>query len=159
LIREVIGFSAQQAKYNNVEIDTHLSDTLPAIRIPQTELQQVLINLINNAIDAMDKQGGTIEVKTWQSHFDKVHIQVRDNGSGIPEANLHRIFEPFFTTKPVGKGTGLGLSICYGIINKMGGDIEVESRVGDGTGFKISLPINAQKKAAEKTSTVTSDES
>jgi two-component system NtrC family sensor kinase len=159
LIREVIGFSAQQAKYNNVEIDTHLSDTLPAIRIPQTELQQVLINLINNAIDAMDKQGGTIEVKTWQSHFDKVHIQVRDNGSGIPEANLHRIFEPFFTTKPVGKGTGLGLSICYGIINKMGGDIEVESRVGDGTGFTISLPINAQKKAAEKTSTVTSDES
>ena len=159
LIREVIGFSAQQAKYNNVEIDTQLSDSLPAIRVPQTELQQVLINLINNAIDAMDKQGGTIEVKTWQSDYNKMKLHVRDNGPGIPEANLHRIFEPFFTTKPVGKGTGLGLSICYGIINKMGGDIVVESRVGDGTCFEISLPINAQQAAAEKTSTVTIDKS
>jgi two-component system NtrC family sensor kinase len=156
LINEVVSLSAQQAKYNNVEIETSLLDTLPAIRIPQTELQQVLINLINNAIDAMDKQGGTIEVKTWQSDYNKVDLHVRDNGPGIPEANLHRIFEPFFTTKPVGKGTGLGLSICYGIINKMGGDIVVESRVGDGTCFKISLPINTQKAAAENTSNVQS---
>jgi two-component system NtrC family sensor kinase len=70
-----------------------------------------------------------------------VHLAVKDNGPGIPEANLHRIFEPFFTTKPVGKGTGLGLSICYGIVKKMGGEIKVVSKVGEGTGFEISIPL------------------
>jgi len=66
---------------------------------------------------------------------------VEDNGPGIPEANLSRIFDPFFTTKPVGKGTGLGLSICYGIINKMGGKIDVQSTVGKGTRFRIWIPF------------------
>jgi len=156
LIKEVVSLSAQQAKYNNVEIDTRLFDNLPAIRVSQTELQQVLFNLINNAIDALDKQGGTIEVKTWPSNHGEVHFHVRDDGPGIPEANLHRIFEPFFTTKPVGKGTGLGLSICYGIINKMGGDIVVSSKVGEGTCFEVRLPVNAPEPSIENTATVTS---
>ena len=68
-------------------------------------------------------------------------VKVSDTGKGIPEANLDRLFDPFFTTKPVGKGTGLGLSICYGIIEKMGGKIEVESTVGAGTTFLVSIPI------------------
>jgi two-component system NtrC family sensor kinase len=145
LIKDIVGLSSQQAKYNNVEIQTHLVDSLPAIWASQTELQQVLINLINNAIDAMEKKGGTIAVQTWRSSPDRVRISVRDDGPGIPEANLKRIFEPFYTTKPVGKGTGLGLSICYGIINTMGGEIVVESRVGEGTCFEVSLPVNAEK--------------
>ncbi len=142
LITEVVGLSAQQARYNNVEIETNLFADLSPVRVSQTELQQVLLNLINNAIDAMDKTGGTIEVQTWQKP-GLVHLAVRDNGPGIPEANLHRIFEPFFTTKPVGKGTGLGLSICYGIVKKMGGEIKVVSKVGEGTGFEISIPFEA----------------
>jgi two-component system NtrC family sensor kinase len=149
LIQDVVSLSSQQAKYNNVEIKTSFQDALPAIRASQTELQQVLINLINNAIDAMDKQGGVIDVKTWQSAPGKVKFSVHDNGPGIPQAILARVFDPFFTTKPVGKGTGLGLSICYGIINTMGGDIEVESRVGDGTCFEVSLPIDAGKAATD----------
>ncbi len=149
LIQDVVSLSSQQAKYNNVEIKTSFQDALPAIRASQTELQQVLINLINNAIDAMDKQGGVIDVKTWQSAPGKVKFSVHDNGPGIPQAILSRVFDPFFTTKPVGKGTGLGLSICYGIINTMGGDIEVESRVGDGTCFEVSLPIDAGKAATD----------
>jgi two-component system NtrC family sensor kinase len=72
---------------------------------------------------------------------DRIVVKVSDTGVGIPEANLNRIFNPFFSTKPVGKGTGLGLSICYGIIDKMGGKIEVKSSVGKGTTFYVSLPI------------------
>ena len=151
LIRDVVSLSAQQARYNNVEIKTDFQVSLPAIRVSQTELQQVLINLINNAIDAIDKQGGIIDVKTWQSANDWVQFSVHDDGPGIPEAILPRIFDPFFTTKPVGKGTGLGLSICYGIVNTMGGDIEVKSQVGEGTCFAVSLPVNAEKASTKST--------
>jgi two-component system NtrC family sensor kinase len=106
-------------------------------------MQQVILNLINNALDAMEKTGGKIEISTKISEVEEGHIViiVEDNGPGIPEANLMRIFDPFFTTKPVGKGTGLGLSICYGIINKMGGKIDVQSAVGKGTRFRIWIPI------------------
>ena len=148
LITEVVGLSAQQARYNNVELETSLSADLPPIKVSQTELQQVLFNLINNAIDAMDKTGGTIEVQTWQER-GQMRLAVRDNGPGIPEAVLHRIFDPFFTTKPVGKGTGLGLSICYGIVKNLGGEIEVESKVGEGTGFEISIPLKTGKGSWE----------
>ncbi len=148
LITEVVSLSAQQARYNNVELETSLSADLPPIQVSQTELQQVLFNLINNAIDAMDKTGGTIEVQTWQER-GQMRLAVRDNGPGIPEAVQHRIFDPFFTTKPVGKGTGLGLSICYGIVKNLGGEIEVESKVGEGTGFEISIPLKTGKGSWE----------
>jgi two-component system NtrC family sensor kinase len=88
----------------------------------------------------MDNNGGTLKLSSRQKANDLV-ITVSDTGRGIPEANLDRIFDPFFTTKPVGKGTGLGLSICYGIIEKMGGRLEVESTVGKGTTFSISIPL------------------
>jgi len=83
---------------------------------------------------------------------DAIVVEVTDNGPGIPSANLSRIFDPFFTTKAVGRGTGLGLSICYGIIKKLGGDIEVESQVGKGTSFRVRIPLQpkeeGQKEAA-----------
>jgi len=139
LIQEVVSLSVQQAKYSNVVINTELSETVPDIQVSQTELQQVLFNLINNAIDAIGKEGGTIQIRSWKDD-NWVHFHVWDDGPGIPEANIHRVFEPFFTTKPVGKGTGLGLSICYGIINKLGGEIMVKSRVGEGTCFEIRIP-------------------
>jgi two-component system NtrC family sensor kinase len=142
LVQEVVGLSAQQARYSNVSFETKLAPDLPPARVAQTELQQVLFNLVNNAIDAMGKDGGTIGVRSW-SENGAIHLDVADTGPGIPQVNLNRIFEPFFTTKPVGKGTGLGLSICYGIVKKMGGDILVESTVGKGTRFEIRIPAEA----------------
>ena len=88
----------------------------------------------------MDHDGGTLTISA-QRRENYLVVAVSDTGIGIPAANLDRIFDPFFTTKPVGKGTGLGLSICYGIIEKMGGKLEVESTVGKGTTFLISLPL------------------
>ncbi len=143
-IREIVSFSAQIAKYNNVIIETSLDESVPYIRVSPSELQQVILNLINNAIDAMEKKGGVIRIETWMSREEKKYlmISIEDNGPGIPKDNLDRIFDPFFTTKSVGKGTGLGLSICYGIIQKMGGKIEVHSQVDAGTKFHIGLPFN-----------------
>jgi two-component system, NtrC family, sensor kinase len=123
-----------------VDVHTKLDADLPDIQASPTEMQQVLLNLINNALDAMEKKGGQLDIVT-ESQGDNIIVTVEDTGPGIPASNLGRLFDPFFTTKPVGKGTGLGLSICYGIINKMGGKIEVASTVGVGTTFRIILPI------------------
>ncbi len=142
-VREIVSLTAQMARYNNVIIETELGENIPYIRISPSELQQVILNLINNAIDAMEKNGGTIKICTKISTIEIKHlvIVIEDNGPGIPRDNLARIFDPFFTTKPVGKGTGLGLSICYGIIEKMNGKIDVHSEVGVGTRFRIWIPF------------------
>ncbi|MBT8763984.1 hypothetical protein KFV02_08585 [Desulfohalobiaceae bacterium Ax17] len=142
LIDEVVALSEKRARYNCVQIETRLTPALPKINASPSEMQQVLLNLINNSLDAIEpKKGGKISI-TSRREGDYVVIAVADTGKGIPKANLQRIFEPFFTTKPVGKGTGLGLSICYGIIKKMGGEITVNSAVGVGTTFHIKIPIN-----------------
>ncbi|MFZ5565043.1 MAG: sensor histidine kinase, partial [Thermodesulfobacteriota bacterium] len=142
LIAEIVELSGQMAKLSKVNIVTELTPDLPYVTLSPSEMQQVMLNLINNAIDAMEKTGGTIRVSTKMSKLEKDHIVivVEDDGPGIPEANLPLIFNPFFTTKPVGKGTGLGLSICYGIVEKMGGKIDVTSKVGEGTRFRVWIP-------------------
>ena len=140
LIEEVVAISSQRAKYSNVTLKVYLQD-LPTIKVSQTEMQQVFLNLINNALDAMDKKGGILEISSMLTDGDII-INVADNGPGIPEAILGRIFDPFFTTKPVGKGTGLGLSICYGIIQNYGGEITVRSTVGMGTTFSVKIPLS-----------------
>ncbi len=139
LIDEVVSLSTQHARYANVLIETRYAQDLPAIEVSQTEIQQVMMNLINNAMDAMAKTGGLIQIDASLDR-DHIVIEVADTGPGIPETHLSRIFDPFYTTKPVGKGTGLGLSICYGIISRMGGRIQVKSAVGAGTTFTIHLP-------------------
>ncbi len=146
MIEDVIGVSAQSATYSRVVINTKLQQNLPPIYGSQTEIQQVLLNLINNALYAMEKKGGTIDISS-RLEDDHIMVVVEDDGPGIPEANLGRIFDPFFTTKPVGKGTGLGLSICFGIIKKMGGEIEVHSAVDVGTRFDIRLPLPNKEQA------------
>ena len=145
VIGEVIGLSSQRAKFANINVINDLRPELPEILASETELHQVFLNLLNNAIYAMEKNGGTIRFNS-ALNGDKVVIEVADSGPGIPEAILGRIFDPFFTTKPVGQGTGLGLSICYGIIRKMNGDIQVESAVGKGTVFRISLPVTHEER-------------
>ena len=140
LITEIVSISEQRAKYGNIHLTMNLAEGLPVVLASPSEMQQVLLNLINNAIDGVGSGGGTIDV-TSRINNGYVVIDVADSGQGIPQANLARIFDPFFTTKPVGKGTGLGLSICYGIIKKMGGEISVNSAVGVGTTFHIYLPV------------------
>ncbi len=144
LIEELVGISEQKARYGNVRINMHLMPDLPPVHVSPTEMQQVLLNLINNAIDAIGQKGGVIDIST-RVDGKYVIVDVADNGQGIPKAILPRIFDPFFTTKPVGKGTGLGLSICYGIIKKMGGDITLNSAVGVGTAFHIYMPVPKER--------------
>jgi len=151
LIEELVALSAQRAKFSNVTINMDIQQDLPPVKVSQTELQQVFLNLINNALDAMEKTGGTLDVST---HLEDgfVVVGLADNGPGIPEANLTRIFDPFFTTKPVGKGTGLGLSICYGIIKKLGGEIIVNSRVDAGTTFRVKIPLAEEEETRSEDS-------
>lgn len=141
MINELVELSSQRAKYHNVTINTSLQKNLPLIKIAVSEMQQVFFNLINNAIDAISKKDGIIDIST-RLEGNIIIITVADNGSGIPRDNLARIFDPFFTTKPVGKGTGLGLSICYGIIKKLGGEIDVKSVLEMGTTFTIRIPVS-----------------
>ncbi|NHZ84061.1 ATPase [Massilia sp. CCM 8695] len=104
------------------------------------QLNQVFMNIIINAAHAMPENGGKIKIRTYEDGDDAV-VEISDNGNGISESDLSRIFDPFFTTKPVGKGTGLGLSIAYGIINSHRGKIIVDSAIGTGTTFRITLPL------------------
>jgi two-component system NtrC family sensor kinase len=142
MLEELLALSAQRAKYSMVEIQPDYQENLPCLKFSLSELQQVFFNIINNAIDAMEKNGGQLKISSRRKD-NYIVVEISDTGTGIPEANLSRIFDPFFTTKPIGKGTGLGLSICYGIIDKMGGKIKCKSSVDVGTTFWVSIPIQA----------------
>ncbi len=120
---------------------------VPHVSCSPSQLNQVLLNLINNAAQATSEEGGTITLRTAMRDPEHVTIEVGDNGHGIPAEVLPRIFDPFFTTKEVGKGTGLGLSISYQIVERHGGRLEVESTPGVGTRFTIVLPVKAQAGA------------
>ncbi|HEX8947781.1 MAG TPA: ATP-binding protein [Dissulfurispiraceae bacterium] len=112
---------------------------LPKVPADPNQMEQVVFNIVLNAIHAMEGRSGTIEIKTRACDHE-VEFSVKDSGIGIPGEHLGKIFDPFFTTKPVGKGTGLGLSICSGIIKEHGGSIRVESRTGEGTTFYVRIP-------------------
>ena len=147
-IPDVVGMVARKAGVHGITIEHHIAADMPSVHGDPRHLQQVLVNLLNNAIDAAIERhgasGGEIRIESAPSAENRhVEIQVYDNGSGITNDNLKKIFTPFFTTKPVGKGTGLGLSVCYGIIQKMGGDMAVASRENMGTKFTIRLPSSA----------------
>ena len=125
-------------------------DELPLITCSPSQLNQVFINLINNAAQAVHPDTGEITVSTRVVDEGHVAVEVADNGSGIPSEILSKIFDPFFTTKEVGKGTGLGLSIAYKIIDQHGGKISVDSTVNAGTRFTIVLPLQAPETAEEE---------
>lgn len=160
LIEEMVRLSGQRAKFGNVSIETDLKVDLPLIDASEIELQQVFLNLINNALDAMEKGGGTLMITTRMESGEKFHgvvVDIADTGPGIPKVNLAKIFDPFFTTKPVGKGTGLGLSICYGIIHKMGGEISVDSILGEGTSFHLHFPLERPSRMDAESPNRTAD--
>jgi two-component system, NtrC family, sensor kinase len=138
LIKEVLGFLEKEALYRNIKIGLHLAGDLPRLASDRGQLQQVFLNILNNAFAAV-QDGGTVSVVTWDKDVDTIGITFQDTGQGMSEDTLKHIFEPFFTTKK-GQGTGLGLSITYGIVKRLGGDIDVQSRPGIGTRFTVFLP-------------------
>ena len=133
----------KSAAEKGIEIKYGMPDKISMLKADVNQLQQVLLNLVRNAIDAIDsredKTGGHIYINVSEKD-SQISIKVVDDGCGISPENLKNVFTPFYSTKPVGKGTGLGLSVCFGIIEKMGGNIQVESEQNKGAEFVINLP-------------------
>jgi len=134
-------------KKRGIEVARHVGE-VPEIECAPAQINQVLLNLLSNAIQAIEHDNGRITIRT-QALDGRVLVLVEDNGKGIAEENLSKIFDPFFTTKPVGQGTGLGLAIAHQIIEQHGGLVRVASKPGTGTRFLIALPIE-QRKAATR---------
>ena len=143
-----LNVAANEIKYK-AEVIKDYGD-IPKIECMPSRLNQVFLNLMVNSAQAMSEdKRGTITLRT-RCDGDTVHVEVSDTGCGISPQDMKRVFDPFFTTKPIGKGTGLGLSLSYGIVNQHAGHIEVESQLGQGTTFRIKLPI--RHPAVESTS-------
>ena len=140
VIDDVLAFVQHHSDIQNIEFEREYSPSVNSLMIDEKKIKQVLINLVVNAIHAVDKQGRILISTELREAADEIVIRVSDDGYGIEKRHLNKIFDPFFTTKPTGEGTGLGLSVSYGIINNHGGHIDVESTAGEGTTFIITLP-------------------
>ncbi len=141
LLEETVKLASNQIKIHKVKVDLKSDENLPDIHGDRQQLSQVFLNLILNALDSMEP-GGKLDISISRAESaGYLNAVFKDNGKGIPSHILPRIFDPFFTTKPTGKGAGLGLSVSLGIIRKHGGDVEVESSAGNGTEFRVTLPI------------------
>jgi two-component system NtrC family sensor kinase len=147
ITRSSANLISHQKRGHNTEIEIEVADDIPLVEADGGQLQQAIIALATNAIDAMP-EGGTLTFRVAATSR-RITIDVEDTGIGIRTEDMSKIFEPFFTTKEVGKGTGLGLAVCYGIITEHGGRLTVRSNVGKGTTFTISLPVTQLKNSAE----------
>jgi signal transduction histidine kinase len=137
---EVLSFLGKEAENRGIRIQVNCEDALPRVETNRGKLQQIFLNIINNAMSAMD-DCGRLDIRLRLKDNEHVEIDWLDNGHGIEKADLHRIFEPFFSTKAASGGTGLGLSITYNLVREIGGRIDVESEVGKGTKFSVTLPV------------------
>jgi two-component system NtrC family sensor kinase len=150
IVKHTVSLISHKLALGNVGLGMHLDQDLPEILCDSSQIQQVVINLVMNAAEAVQK-GDHVVVRTRLAEAEEsLVLEVEDSGTGIPEENLSRIFDPFFTTKEVGKGVGLGLAVVYGIVEAHGGSIAVASKVGEGTTFTVSLPLHP--KAEERDS-------
>ncbi|NCD24707.1 MAG: two-component sensor histidine kinase [Deltaproteobacteria bacterium] len=140
---ETLGFLEREAQYRNVEVRTELAENLPMIPSDHGQIQQVFLNILNNALAAVN-DGGRIVLSSRDMDGGYIAVSVEDNGCGMSEETRKHMFEPFFSTKKE-KGTGLGMSITYGIIKRLGGEIEVTSKLNEGTTITILLPKNSQE--------------
>jgi PAS domain S-box-containing protein len=149
LIEQTLFLNSNLLKIAGVRISMDLDPNLPDLVGSEDQLQQVFMNLVSNAAEAMEaKDDGKLNIETtYALGSDTVEVAFRDNGNGIPEENMSKLFEPFFTTKKKGKGVGLGLSVAYGIIQEHGGSIYVKSKVGQGTTFHVKFPL---KRVSDK---------
>jgi len=143
-VKQTVALLDNYARINNIRIKQDLAGDLPIIASDQAQLQQVFLNLISNAIDAIGKDGN-VQIRSVRVG-DEIRVTIKDDGPGIPPELQKRVFDPFFTTKQSGKGTGLGLWISYNIVEKMGGGITLESKVGEGTTFTVRVPIIVPEK-------------
>lgn len=142
LIEEVLSFQGKEAEYRSIAINVAVPDDLPTIQSDRGQLQQVFLNILSNAFAAVD-DGGRIDISMKQEGENTVLVTISDDGPGIPEELIDRVFEPFFSTKS-DYGTGLGLSITFGIVEKLGGRIDVQSEVGEGASFNVRLPLTSR---------------
>ncbi len=144
IIPEIVHMIEKKAMVSGIEIIKNISEDSPAFMGDPSQFQQVLLNLFNNAMDAIAGRhgvsGGILKIESHKMDENFLTIKITDNGTGISPENIKKVFAPFFTTKPVGQGTGLGLSVCYGIVESFGGTMEVKSEQNVGTTFVISLP-------------------
>jgi signal transduction histidine kinase len=147
-ISDVLIFHNKEAEYRNIKVNVDVPQDMPEIVTDRGKLQQILVNLVNNAFQAV-VSGCILEINASLAGPDKVSITISDNGCGMPAENLPKIFEPFFTTKERDKGTGLGLAITYGLVKKLHGDISVESKENEGTTFTVTLPTRIQEVMGE----------
>ncbi len=141
VLKEVIALVVHQAMFRNIEIDNDHNPSIPLVDIDVTQMEEVFMNIILNAAQAMDGRGKIATVTSIAPGGSYIEIVISDTGPGIPQEHIDKIFEPFYTTKEIGRGTGLGLSIAYGIVERHHGSIRVESEEGKGTTFFILIPI------------------
>jgi two-component system NtrC family sensor kinase len=132
-----------EIEVSDLKVVRDFDSSLPPLVTDGNQLQQVILNIINNARDAIGNRPGEIVIST-SKRGNKIVMSIRDNGCGMSSEVLNKLFVPFFTTKEVGKGTGLGLSVSYGIIRNLGGEIEVESIIGEGSTFRLVLPVKSK---------------
>jgi len=148
VVSDALVFHHKEAAYRNIRVSVDVPEDLPPIETDRGKLQQILVNLVNNAFQALDN-GCNLNISASSAGADKVCITICDNGCGMPEETLVKIFDPFFTTKESNKGTGLGLAITYGLVKKLQGDITVISKVDEGTTFTLTLPTRILKEISE----------
>ncbi|QTA82929.1 Two component system sensor histidine kinase, double cache domain-containing [Desulfonema limicola] len=153
LINEVLGFTGKEAEYRSICVKVDIPEDIPSIESDKGKMQQIFLNLVNNAFAAMSTDE-CLNISARLDEKDFIVVSVADEGCGIPESDLDRVFEPFFSTKAQKGGTGLGLSITYNLVNELGGRIEVQSEQGKGTTFLVTLPLkknNTEEKSVENT--------
>ncbi len=162
VIRQILDFIRKEVDRRHIQATVEKVDDIPELLIDRGGLQQVFLNLINNALAAL-ADGGKLDIVLARHEGSRVRVTVTDNGHGIPDDDVKRVFEPFFSTRHQSAGTGLGLSVTYGLVMEMGGDITVQSRVGKGTCFTVTLPMKqpperiTEKPDTEREETLSAD--
>ena len=146
IVNATLSLLAHKLKLMNVEIVLRLEEDLPSVRCDTSQMQQVVINLVMNGGEStISKGGGKVHIRTTSKEKEGfVILEVKDTGDGIPPENLSKIFDPFFTTKGEGKGVGLGLAVVYGIVEAHRGEIDVNSKQGEGTTFTVAIPLSTE---------------
>jgi two-component system NtrC family sensor kinase len=148
ILQETVSLVGKQALFFNISVVQKLDPQLAPVLADRSQLQQVFMNILMNAVQAMQERG-TITIRTRRNDAaHSVEVSISDTGCGIPQDQINRIFDPFFTTKTSGQGTGLGLSIAYGIVTTHGGSIAAHSTPGHGSTFTVSLPMATVPEAA-----------
>ncbi len=146
IVEEVVSIMAPKGKAAGVCLASDVADGLPTMMIDRTQIKQMLVNLVQNGIDAIPGSGEVGIAARMANESDAVEITVSDNGCGIPQESIPKLFTPFFTTKELGQGTGLGLAIAYGVVKMHYGDISVVSEEGKGTTFSICIPVGREEQ-------------